>query len=322
MAILLGVELFTGFLLWLADVRAFRAILGVLVLFSLGLFLALSFILIRKEEAKAQAFQDFLHNPSPENQRRLEAMVSRAQKESLRLLSASLQANRAQVEAQKTLLEDYESYVETWAHEIKIPLALLTLVLDNQGQAMDPKAHARLDYARHQIQENVSQILTYARIKGQKKDYLFDSLWLPEIIQDILEDFQPLLEEKSFEVLNQISDDWVFTDKRGLDFILRQVLTNAIQYSTDQPKLLLKTSRTEETLTLSIGDHGQGVKACDLPYIFEKGFTGDSDHLRKKATGMGLYLVKEMAEDLKIDLEVWSEWGQGFEMILHFPVQE
>ncbi len=79
------------------------------------------------------------------------------------------------------------------------------------------------------------------------------------------------------------------------------------------------------------------MKACDLPYIFEKGFTGDSGDSRKKATGMGLYLAKEMASDLNLtldavsDLEMQSEeaagdrflgQGRGFEITISFPVVE
>jgi len=63
-----------------------------------------------------------------------------------------------------------------------------------------------------------------------------------------------------------------------------------------------------------------GVRSCDLPYIFEKGFTGDSGDGRKQATGMGLYLAKEMAKQLNIRLDANSEWGQGFEIQVSFPV--
>jgi len=71
---------------------------------------------------------------------------------------------------------------------------------------------------------------------------------------------------------------------------------------------------------LSISDNGIGVRSSDLPYIFEKGFTGNSGDGRKKATGMGLYLAKEIAKDLNILLNVESEWGKGFTMKILFPI--
>lgn len=56
-----------------------------------------------------------------------------------------------------------------------------------------------------------------------------------------------------------------------------------------------------------------------LPYIFQKGFTGDSTDSRKKATGMGLYLTKKMADDLNLQLEAESQWGEGFAISIIFP---
>lgn len=76
---------------------------------------------------------------------------------------------------------------------------------------------------------------------------------------------------------------------------------------------------SETDSVLSIEDNGVGVKEYDLPYIFQKGFTGDSTDSRKKATGMGLYLTKKMADDLSLRLEASSRWGQGFKMLIRFP---
>ena len=69
---------------------------------------------------------------------------------------------------------------------------------------------------------------------------------------------------------------------------------------------------------LRIKDNGSGVRPYDLPFIFEKGYTGDTGSQRKRATGMGLYLLRQMADDLKIEVEA-SSAGQSFEITLIFP---
>ena len=79
---------------------------------------------------------------------------------------------------------------------------------------------------------------------------------------------------------------------------------------------------TEESEILNIPDNGTGVKSYDLPYIFQKGFTGDSTDSRKKATGMGLYLTKKMAGDLNLKLEAESRWGEGLTISIVFPKVE
>ena len=49
----------------------------------------------------------------------------------------------------------------------------------------------------------------------------------------------------------------------------------------------------------------------DLPFNYRKGFTGDNPNI-KQSTGIGLYLVKKLRDELKIEIEVDSEYGKGF----------
>ena len=192
-------------------------------------------------------------------------------------------------------LQDYEEYVEGWAHEAKTPLSLLTMLLDNRSDEMSPPLQAKLDYVRSQLQEDVTQMLYYARLKSSTKDYRFEDVNLNDCLGEVLEDYAPLLEEKQFVILNKLQSETVYTDRRGLQFMLGQIVSNAIKYSSDSPMLTISMIHSETADILSVEDNGIGVKKYNLPYIFQKGFTGDSTDSRKKATGMGLYLVKKMA---------------------------
>lgn len=129
-----------------------------------------------------------------------------------------------------------------------------------------------------------------------------------------------MLEEKQFQIQYCLSDNAVYSDRRGLRFLLGQIISNSIKYCSKEPELHFEFFQTDGYYVLSIKDNGTGVRSCDLPYIFEKGFTGDSGDGRTKATGMGLYLAKEIAKELNISLNVNSEWRKGFEMQLSFPV--
>ena len=127
----------------------------------------------------------------------------------------------------------------------------------------------------------------------------------------MLDDYRPLLEEKGFRVEIRPTDETVFADRRGLCFLLGQVVSNSLSLESN-----------DTATVLSIRDNGPGVRACDLPYVFEKGFTGDSGHEKSKATGMGLYLAREVAKDLGLTLTAASDWGAGFEIRVTFPVVE
>lgn len=111
----------------------------------------------------------------------------------------------------------------------------------------------------------------------------------------------------------------MYTDRRGIQFLLGQIVSNAVKYSANAPELTIELDPSGLMDVLHIRDNGIGVKSYDLPYVFEKGFTGNTAESRKKATGMGLYLSQKMADNLNIKLDVQSEWGQGFDMSLSFP---
>ena len=314
--VLLAFDLFTAILLWLSDVRMFQALIFLYLIATVLLFFILSFLLIRKERKKVATYKAFIANPKMDTELELLRLSSDSEKESIKEIANALYQRQAEIGKLNSLLAEYEDYVEKWAHEIKLPLSLLSLLLDNQSDQLPKNTAFKLDYVKNQIQGNVSQILFYYRVKSEKNDFLFEDVDLQECIQDLLENFDPLLKEKNFTIQLENIQGTCYTDQRSFEFILSQILANALKYSSDKPKLSISISKDKEHTALIIRDNGCGVKACDLPHIFEKGFTGDSGETRKKSTGMGLYLVKQLADALKIDIAVKSEWMHGFEISL------
>ena len=78
----------------------------------------------------------------------------------------------------------------------------------------------------------------------------------------------------------------------------------------DTPGLCLWTERNQELVKLFVEDYGAGIRDCDLPRIFEKGFTGQNTHNGKyKSTGMGLYLAAKIVGRMGHELRVESEYG-------------
>ena len=317
--LLLGVDCFCSIILWISDIQAFQTLIGLVVLTSIFLFSAILFVLNKRENTHMELFRDFLSDPTICNEERLLSVISREEGESVRLLASVLQEHKNESSSMADALRDYEEYVEGWAHEAKTPLSLLTMLLDNRIDEISPSLQAKLDYVRSQLQENVTQMLYYARLKSSTKDYRFEDVNLNDCLGEVLEDYAPLLEEKQFVILNKLQFETVYTDRRGLQFMLGQIVSNSIKYSSDSPMLTISMIHSETADVLSVEDNGIGVKKYDLPYIFQKGFTGDSTDSQKKATGIGLYLVKKMADDLNLRLEATSQWGKGFKIVIFFP---
>lgn len=320
--LLLGIDGAAALLLWLADVEAFRALILVMTLGTLLLFAALAVMLIYMEEKRRQAFLDFLEHPDEHNEEVLIRLLRGTEGEMVRLLGDTLRGKERDYERLAVQVVDYEEYVEAWAHETKTPISLLTLLLDNRRDELPDSVGRKLDFVRNRMQESVSQMLYYARLKGTGKDYLFEFISLSECIEEVMSDYRILMEEKQVQVDNHVPDIKVYSDRRGLIFLLSQIICNSVKYCDEgkSPRLELDLREDAQHYVLCIKDNGIGVRSSDLPYIFEKGFTGNSGEARTRATGMGLYLAKAIADNLNVELDACSEWGEGFEMSIYFPI--
>ena len=312
----LGADVFFAFLLWVVDSRSFQKISLLLFLFSVLSFLLLCVILSVREDRIERALSEYIREPDETHLDLLLSQLRGGEKSRVDTLCRIISEKENARAVLFTKNEDYEEYVEAWAHEAKTPIALLTLILDNQREELSPELIYKIEYIRARLSGSVDQMLQYSRIKGGRKDYLLEALPLREVLEEVVEEYRPLLSEKNFTVVNEVEKETIYADKRALTYMLGQIVSNAIKYSSDDPRLCF---RMEGERRLSIEDNGIGVKKSDLPFIFERGFTGNTGQARKKATGMGLYLVEKIAEDMHFQLNVASEIGKGFQIVVQYP---
>ena len=313
----LAVDAFFCVLLWITDARAARMLMLALLLFTVLSFILICVLLARSERRRNRALAGFLRDPDETHAQILLSNLKGAERSRIEEMCTEVLRQGEDLKREKTRNEDYEEYVEAWAHEAKTPIALLTMILDNNRDVLDPEMVYKIEYIRSRISECVDQMLQYSRIKGEKKDYRFERLPIKDVIDEVIEDYRPLLMEKDFLVINEVREETIYSDRRALRFILGQLVSNAIKYCSEDPRLRFSVEGEDK---LVIEDNGIGVKSCDLPFIFERGFTGDTGQERKKATGMGLFLVKKMADDMKFTLDVSSETAKGFRIVVQYPL--
>lgn len=98
---------------------------------------------VRKEQKKKERFLTFLADPSEENERFAIGGAGNEEQEILREIGAYLRKAYRQADAGRIQEEEYERYVELWAHEVKIPLSLFTLLLENRSEEMSPTVHKK-----------------------------------------------------------------------------------------------------------------------------------------------------------------------------------
>lgn len=310
------------FLAWVAYPETFELLVGMMIIFTI-VSIALGMLLVRKSQAKKdKVLNHFLKEPSHEQEWVLIESIGDIHKEKVHNLANKLRLLNDQLDEVKLQSRDYEEFIESWVHEVKTPISLLNFVLQNRKVEMSDLVYQRLEYARITISDNVEQILFYARLQAAHVDYNLERVSLNVCLEDVLLELQSLLDEKEVKVISQMEDIPIVSDEKALQFIFTQILVNTVKYANEKNDSLvwLKTGfdSVKNRYYLRISDNGIGVLHSDLPFIFDKGFTGDNPK-RKQSTGIGLYLVKKLCDELQIEIEVESKYGQGFEIQFLFP---
>jgi two-component system sensor histidine kinase GraS len=312
------------FFAWLAYPESFKVLVGLMVVITLGMMLLPLAILLRSQKIIEDAFNDFISEPDREHEYALCQVTPMTHWPYIHQFGQLLRANQAAINDQIIQLADYERYIESWVHEIKTPLSLMTLVLDNRSDEMSPLVRQRMLQARDRMHGDVERILYFARLGAVHKDYLFEPLALLDACREAVEDHRTLLEESGFSVNFTGKELEVVSDRKGLAFILGQIIGNSVKYAaqTERKPLLqfaVDNDEAADRIVLNISDNGPGVPSADLPFIFDKGFTGERGNCPGRATGMGLFLVRKMARDLAIGIDATSEPSLSLTISLSFP---
>lgn len=310
-------------MLWLLDASAFRYVFPTMILGSALIYFAIGLIVYKIERKREKALLELLENPEITEQERVIKLFSEYDREFVKEIGKVLRENSSVIIKQQENIEEYEEYIESWAHEIKTPLALMTFVLDNRKDEISHTVYNRLEYARTLMQEDIERMLYYARLKSSRNDYFFTELSLEDECGEVIDEYKILLQEKQINVITEFESVQVLSDKKGVQFLITQAMSNAIKYqSKEEASSFIHISthhdKINNQIKLTIRDNGIGVKSYDLPFIFEKGFTGEIGEQKKNSTGMGLYLAKQVAEYLKINIDVTEECKEGFEIIFIF----
>lgn len=314
LALLVLTDLSFIFLIWIVRPEALKSISLFILLFTAAITLAGFLLERRRQQNIARAMERFLESPGEAGKEALIRAAGTGQRREAELLFAKLSQQAEQMNEAAMNLAAYREYIEAWVHEVKTPLSLSALVLCNHKNEMSPYVYGRMRYVQHQLADQAERILYYARLQADHSDIKYETLRLDLCTEEVLSQYRALAEERQTAIRLALSPICVVSDRRITDFILSQLLSNAIKYADPgEPEVSVHLWQEEDTIFLAIRNNGRGIPPEDAPFIFDKGFTGNHPD-RQKATGMGLYLAKQYAQKLgaKMELEPICTTGTGF----------
>lgn len=223
-------------------------------------------------------------------------------------------------------------YYSMWVHQIKTPISAMKLLLeaereelgqlicdDEQSQCLLSDNMDSFEDELFRIEEYVSMALQYQRVSSTENDFVLEKVSVDGVIRDTIKKYAKIMIRRHIGMNYSGTVQEVYTDGKWLAFILEQLLSNAIKY-TPQGVVTIETAEEKDRFFITIKDTGIGIKAEDLTRVFEKGYTGYNGHADKKATGIGLYLCRQMADKLGHTIRMESEIGKGTKVWIGFDL--
>ncbi|WP_322173298.1 sensor histidine kinase [Acutalibacter caecimuris] len=279
-------------------------VVGVL---ACGLFGLPDFVRYCRSARRCQALRNMApHLTHPVGPPRLaEPFSQQMLLESIELLRQyALELEQQQAGRQEELLE----YYTLWAHQIKTPLSAMGLILQS-----DPEDTGALRQELFKTERYVELVLGYLRIHSMNADLQLGLCPVRPIAARAAKKFAAQFIYKGLRLELDNFENRVVTDEKWLLFVLEQVISNAVKYtSTGTISITM-----DESDVLAVRDQGVGIDPSDLPRIFERGFTGRNGRLNETSTGLGLYLIRQVLDKLGNRVEVCSAPGKGTEVCLY-----
>lgn len=277
--------------------------------FLLSVVLLTAFLIYRYMSRKK--FYQRLQNPLETMLESLETTEQTPISEALdRLLIRQYRLYQEELQKAEDRQDEHLLFIDRWVHQMKTPLSVIELT----AQTLDEPESSSMREETDRIRSGLHTVLYMARLRTIAEDFHIKPVLLSKLIHEVNQ------ENKRFYIRHEVypqlkehsSDITVQTDEKWLFFLLTQLVHNAVKYSTGKAKhLLLSVYQRNGEAILEVKDFGVGIPSVDKKRVFNKFYTGENGRKYRESTGMGLYLVKEVAEKLEHRIELDSDLGEG-----------
>ncbi|SEA49772.1 two-component system, OmpR family, phosphate regulon sensor histidine kinase PhoR [Thalassobacillus cyri] len=219
----------------------------------------------------------------------------------------------------KRLEQMRKDFVANVSHELKTPITSIRgfseTLLD--GAMNDPALAEQFLTIIHKestrLQSLIKDLLELSKLEKADFELNFENVNLKQLMQDLIIIIDQNAEKKNIRILSDISETtFIRGDSARLKQLFLNLLTNAVNYSSEGGEVNVSLSNEEDYVNVSIADTGIGIPEEEIPRIFERFYRVDKARSRNSGgTGLGLAIAKHIVEAHHGSLEVESEAGQG-----------
>ena len=202
---------------------------------------------------------------------------------------------------------DFSQFLAGLAHEIKNPLNLLSLSISEIEGKLKEDEFLKIKNAYKNLKEKVEEFLLYLRpFDIEKKEInIFD------LFKEIEEENEEILKKQKIDFKIEGKDIKIISDYKKLKKIFSNIIKNSIEAQKDGGIIEVKFEKINDKLKVEISDRGIGIPPEDIDKIFSPFYTK-----KEKGTGLGLFIVKKLLQDLNGEIKIESKYGFGTKVII------
>ncbi len=220
-------------------------------------------------------------------------------------------------------------FISNVSHELKTPIASIRVLADNLRQSRVAEEPRKMEYYQLISKESarlshlIDNILDFSRVEGKRKTFQLELCDVPALVGETVRQFKSLMEEHSQKIETTLEGSLpeVMADPDALALALFNLLDNAAKYSEKESRIDVRVNRDGGFLCIEVADRGVGIPKQDRDKIFEKFYRVQrTDGKKIPGSGIGLTLVREVAEAHKGRVELQSEQGVGSTFRIFLPI--
>jgi signal transduction histidine kinase len=233
-----------------------------------------------------------------------------------KLIKDQSEMYKQELQLYKNQLDQHIQFMNQWVHQMKTPLAVIDLIIQNQ----QGKEGIAISYELDRLKKGLEMVLYTSRLSVFDRDFYVEKLSLESIIRAVTSDLKRLFIRKKIFPQFQLEPSLTVTsDEKWLSFVIMQIAINAVRYSPiEDSKIIFRSHRLENRIILEVIDSGVGIPTSDIPRVFDAHFTGQNGRNFQESTGMGLFLVKQICQKLDHQVEIKSKVGIGTTVCISF----
>jgi signal transduction histidine kinase len=220
-------------------------------------------------------------------------------------------------------------FVANVSHDLKTPLSVIRMFGETLEMGRVRDEAARQEYYRVITRESerlsrlIENVLDFSRLEGGRQRHEIAPTAVEPLVRETLEAFAYPLGQAGFKVDVTVAPDVaeVLLDAGAVAQALSNLVDNAIKYSAERKTLRVEARIVEGQLALSVADEGVGIPREEHERIFQKFYrVGRSETQTRRGSGVGLALVRHVAEAHGGRITVESRPGEGSRFTLWIPV--